>query len=184
MSIQSSVSTSSAQPLTPPVVTDHLAKRKLVHRKLREHRSGQHDIRTALLAWAFIRGFSYRRVERHRHIQVVPSHNYGYGHHEPRSINLASNGDVETAWYIEHNRPNATAIHDLLVKVGHFESAVGKVEIDQWLDEPIRIEALLPVINGKLGRKRPAGVPEDQPTDDATSVETVNLTTSSSTAAE
>lgn len=147
--------------------TDYAAK-KALHAKARALlTSGEYAHRTALLAWLFVRGLPYRRGERHRHIQLVPPTYKGYGDHTPKVTTVFRKGDIITVPYIEHNRPSAGHLHDLLVSIGAFEPKTGKAAVERWLSEEIDAKVLLPVLGRKLdAQDRMAGI-VDEPTVEA-----------------
>lgn len=88
--------------------------------------AGQHH-RLALLAWAFVRGLPYRRVEPFRHLQV-------------RSVSdgaIVSVRHGELAMHgvdlYEHHRPDGLALHALLSR---YIPDLSLERVDAWLDEP------------------------------------------------
>lgn len=89
--------------------------------------------RTALLAWAFVRGLPYRRVEPQRHIQVV---------HMTEGAAVAVRG-TEVALHgvtlHEHHRPSDARLYDLLVK---YIPDITLDTITHWLSEPHRAAPL------------------------------------------
>ena len=145
------------------------AKTKAIHRAARAYlTSGQYAHRTALLAWLFVRGLSYRTGERHRHVQLVPDNYQGYGEHQRKTATLLRQGDIRTVHYIEHNRPPVGHLHELLISIGAFEPNTGKAIVERWLSEEIDAIHLLPLLGRKLDSKdRMAGI-VDEPTVEAT----------------
>lgn len=89
--------------------------------------------RTALLAWAFVQGLPYRRVEPQRHIQVV---------HMTEGAAVAVRG-TEVAMHgvtlFEHHRPDETRLYDLLVK---YIPGITLDALSLWLSEPHRADPL------------------------------------------
>lgn len=144
------------------------AKTKAIHSAARAHlTSGEYAHRTALLAWLFVRGLSYRTGERHRHVQLVPPNYKGYGDHQPKVATVFRKGDVRPVHYIEHNKPSVGHLHDLLVSVGAFEPNTGKGAVERWLSEAIDAKDLVPLLGRKLDAKdRMAGI-VDEPTVEA-----------------
>lgn len=66
--------------------------------------------RMMLLAWGFVRGFKFRRIERTHHLQTMPD------------------GKV-----FEHNLPYARSLHDVIV---FFDPTVEAADVQRWLDDP------------------------------------------------
>lgn len=92
--------------------------------------------RTRILAWGFVRGFKYRRMERSHKKQYLPESGAYADFH--------AYGRDEKGKYFEHNLPNALYIAKLLAKhCPAFESEFsGKYSVKEdsrvvaWLKDP------------------------------------------------
>jgi len=85
------------------------AKIKALHKAVRGDAS--HGPRYRCLAWGFVRGFKYRRIERSHRTQLV-----------------------NTGTVFEHNLPVAFYLHKLLSK--HLPN-LAKNEVEVWLKDPM-----------------------------------------------
>ncbi len=80
---------------------------RALHKAIRsDHSEGD---RYRILAWAFIRGMKYRRVERSHHMQSLPRDSYFAG---ASGFYL----DPEGRCWFEHNLPDAVRLTRLLAK--------------------------------------------------------------------
>lgn len=83
--------------------------------------------RIALLAWAFVRGIPYRRVEACRHLQVIldlPPES---------SLNLSKMARAGAYWF-EHGKPNVVVLHAFLSR---YLPDLAIDRLDMWLSEPV-----------------------------------------------
>jgi len=81
------------------------SKQKKIHQAIRSLPEGRYRN----LAWGFVRGFKYRRIERTTHTQTL------------------SDGRV-----IEHNRPSARVLEDIFEELLPVTYAV----LTAWIDDP------------------------------------------------
>lgn len=93
---------------------------KQLHARIREAMTaarvkGSGDHRYTLLAWAYVRGFGFRRIEATHHMQKL------------------SNGSI-----FEHNMPSVFLLTKTLATLLERDEASLKVEIKEWLAEPPR----------------------------------------------
>lgn len=100
------------------------ARVKALHVAIRsDHSFGD---RYRILAWGYVRGFAYRRMERQHHIQSVS----GVGlPHDPSS----GWHKTPTGSFYEHNMPSVTTLAKLLSK---HTPGVGTEPIKAWLANP------------------------------------------------
>lgn len=87
--------------------------------------AGQHH-RTALLAWAFVRGLPYRRIEPLRHLQVLSM--------SPGAVVSVRDEEVQMhgIQLYEHHAPDAKALHAFLAK--HVPTLTAE-RVERWLAE-------------------------------------------------
>lgn len=88
--------------------------------------------RIALLAWAFVRGLPYRRVEPHRHLQVT------WIGDDAQVIVHGEEIDTRGVTFYEHNRPAGLGLHAFLRR---FIPDLTEARVRAWLDEPHRASA-------------------------------------------
>jgi len=99
-------------------------KIKAVHKRLREPlRGGRGGDRYDLLAWAFVRGFKYRRCERSNRIQTCGG--------EPADMHGNPVGPGEKPY--THNAPDPSDLWVRLVRAGVFAAPVGGLP-GSWKD--------------------------------------------------
>lgn len=93
--------------------------------------AGQHH-RLALLAWAFVRGLPYRRVEPHRHLQVTELAD------DPQVLVAGKDIQMRGVVLYEHNRPDVQRLHAFLRR---FIPDLAEEKLAHWLNEPHRASA-------------------------------------------
>jgi hypothetical protein len=100
------------------------ARVKALHNAIREDRS--HGDRYRNLAWGYIRGFKYRRIERSHHMQALDGAYWS----TVGTVSIRKVGDV---WHFEHNMPYPDYLFKLLQK--HLPD-LKKEQIVSWLQDP------------------------------------------------
>ena len=106
-------------------------KIKAVHKRLREPlRGGRSGDRYDLLAWAFARGFKFRRCERNHHTQIV--NDKPYEHHMPPPWMIWER--LVRAGFLQHDReiPPHLAWHEW----GRINSSPAAESVKVWLADP------------------------------------------------
>jgi len=77
------------------------------------------------LAWGFVRGFPYRRIERNHHVQMLDNANY------EQMAKLDNHyRQLDGQWFYEHNMPSETWLFDTLKK---FLPELKKEQIVTWM---------------------------------------------------
>ncbi len=108
----------------------HAAVRDALRSVVRDSAGQNHRI--ALLAWAFVRGLPYRRVEPHRHLQVTWIGN------DAQVIIHGEEIDTRGVTLYEHNQPAGLGLHAFLRR---FIPDLTEARVAAWLNEPHRASA-------------------------------------------
>jgi hypothetical protein len=116
---------------------DEQAQVKAIHKAIRTDDS--FGDRYRILAWGFIRGFKFRRLERSHHMEKLPD-----GHYSPAPYYIRTDKGV----FYEHNLPEALPLTKLLAK--HLPEFQADFESKWSLKSGTRIAAWLEDKSGAI----------------------------------